>query len=235
MLRLIVTSATYRQSSRVTPELLAARPGEPAAGAGPAAPAAGRDDPRPGAGAERAARRAARRPVGASRTSRRGSGTSWPTPRLRPGPRRRASTAAASTPSGSGRSPRRRWSTFDAAGPRDLHRPRGRGPTRRSRRSTLLNDVDLRRGRPGPGRADHARRRATTPEARLAAAFRLADRPRPPDPTSWRSCSTGLRDHLARFRATPRAADALIRRRRDRRRDPRSTRPSWPPTRRSPA
>ena len=49
LLRLIVTSATYRQSSRVDAGSARARPREPAAGARAAAAAAGRDDPRPGA------------------------------------------------------------------------------------------------------------------------------------------------------------------------------------------
>ena len=35
MLKLIVTSATYRQSSRVTPELPGTRPAQPAAGTCP--------------------------------------------------------------------------------------------------------------------------------------------------------------------------------------------------------
>ena len=44
--RLIVTSATYRQSSRVSPELLPEGPAQPPAGRGPEVPARGRDDPR---------------------------------------------------------------------------------------------------------------------------------------------------------------------------------------------
>ena len=55
LLRLIVTSATYRQSSKVTPELLEQGSAEPAAGAGAASPARGRDGARPGAGLERPA------------------------------------------------------------------------------------------------------------------------------------------------------------------------------------
>ena len=46
MQRLIVTSATYRQSSRVTPELVAARSREPAAGPRPAVPPRRRGDAR---------------------------------------------------------------------------------------------------------------------------------------------------------------------------------------------
>jgi hypothetical protein len=59
--RLIVTSATYRQSSRVTPELLA-RPVQPAAGARAAAPRRGRDRPRHRPGGQRAAEPEGRRP-----------------------------------------------------------------------------------------------------------------------------------------------------------------------------
>ena len=62
MQRLIVTSATYRQSSHVTPELARARSGEPAARAWAAFPAAGGDGARQCAGCERAAGREARRP-----------------------------------------------------------------------------------------------------------------------------------------------------------------------------
>ena len=47
MLRLIVTSATYRQSSNARPELTDARSGEHAAGAAVAPAPAGGTDPRP--------------------------------------------------------------------------------------------------------------------------------------------------------------------------------------------
>ena len=70
--RLIVTSATYRQSSQVTPELLERDPENRLLARGAAVPPAVVDDPRPGAGRERPARRqrsAARR---SSRTSRAG-------------------------------------------------------------------------------------------------------------------------------------------------------------------
>ena len=55
--RLIVTSATYRQSSQGQPRAPRARPGEPAAGPRPAVPLAVVDDPRPGARGQRAAGR----------------------------------------------------------------------------------------------------------------------------------------------------------------------------------
>ena len=54
MHRLIVTSATYRQASRVRPALLAPRPGEPAAGARTAVSAAGRGGARQCPGDRRA-------------------------------------------------------------------------------------------------------------------------------------------------------------------------------------
>ena len=63
LLRLMVTSATYRQSSRVNAERARSRPREPPAGAWASAAAAGRDDPRPGASARRAPGRPNRRTV----------------------------------------------------------------------------------------------------------------------------------------------------------------------------
>ena len=62
--RLIVTSATYRQSSNATRQAARTRSGKPAAGPRAAETPVGRDDPRPGPGRQRAARRADRRPVG---------------------------------------------------------------------------------------------------------------------------------------------------------------------------
>ena len=62
MHRAIVTSATYRQISRFTPERAGQGPGKPLAGARPAGPPRGRGDPRRGAQSERAALRADRRP-----------------------------------------------------------------------------------------------------------------------------------------------------------------------------
>ena len=64
MHRLIVTSATYRQSSQAAAGAGPARPGEPPAGPRAAVPPAGRGGPRQRPGDRRAARRAARRAVG---------------------------------------------------------------------------------------------------------------------------------------------------------------------------
>ena len=107
MQRLIVTSATYRQSSRLTPASAAARPGEPPAGPRAAVPPVGRDDPRPGPGAsgllvERsAARRSSRTSPPGLWKELAGYGVTCPTTA-------RTSTAAACTPSGSGPWRRRR-------------------------------------------------------------------------------------------------------------------------------
>ena len=60
--RLIVTSATYRQSSRVTPALLERDPDNRLLARGPAVPPRGRDGPRRGARRERAAQPEDRRP-----------------------------------------------------------------------------------------------------------------------------------------------------------------------------
>ena len=57
LLRLIVTSATYRQSSKVTARAPRARSAQPLAGAGAADAARGRDGARPGDGLKRAAAR----------------------------------------------------------------------------------------------------------------------------------------------------------------------------------
>ena len=207
MLRLIVTSATYRQSSRVTPRGARARSREPAAGARPAAPAPGRDDPRPGAGARRAAGRADRRAVGEALSAGRALERAGRR-RLRPGPRARASTAAACTRSGSGRSRRRRWSrsTPPAARPASSARSRTEhaapGPQRAERRH-------LRRGRPGLRRADACTRPGRRP--RRGSPRRSGPRPAAGrGPRSWPSCSTGFDDQLARFRRDPEAAAALI-------------------------
>ena len=50
LVRLLVTSAMYRESSRITPDLLKKNPGNRLLGAGAAVPARGRNGSRPGAG-----------------------------------------------------------------------------------------------------------------------------------------------------------------------------------------
>ena len=116
LVRLIVTSAAYRQSSAVTPELFAKDPENRLLARGAEVPAAGGVRPRPGPGRQRPARRADRRrerlaisaagPVGGTDVSR---------PTARTGPRRRTCRATAATftagrctPSGSGPHRRRR-------------------------------------------------------------------------------------------------------------------------------
>ena len=85
MHRLIVTSATYRQAARVTPELLQRDPRQRAARARPAEPRRGGDGARHGAGGERAARPTRSAGRASSRRSRTGvselsyGATPWPT------------------------------------------------------------------------------------------------------------------------------------------------------------
>ena len=192
---LIVTSATLPAVVANVPGAARPRSREPPAARGATAPAAGRDDPRPGAG------------LGGLLVERLGGPSVKPyqppglwnelaDAELRPGPRSRASIAAASTRSGSGRSPRPSMVAFDAPGREtcivrevaDQHAAPGARPAERR---------DLRRGRPGPGRADHRRRRDKTPKRRLAAAFRAATGDGRPVPRSWRSCSPDFADQPA--------------------------------------
>ena len=111
MMKRLVMSAAYRQSSRVAPEKLAKDPEQPPAVARAAVPARRRDAPRPGALRQRAAGRARgraeRQAAAAVRAvgGRRLHGQQHGAVRRRHAARRR-SIAAASTSSGSG--PRRR-------------------------------------------------------------------------------------------------------------------------------
>ena len=77
----IVMSATYRQSSHVTPELLAEGSGQPPAGARPALPPGPGDDSRSGAGRLRAAGREGRRAVREAVPARRACGRNSPAAR----------------------------------------------------------------------------------------------------------------------------------------------------------
>ena len=103
----IVMSATYRQSSRTTPALIAARSGQSPARARAAAATVGRNDSRPGAGGQRSAGGKGRRPIGACPISRPGFGRNWATPISRRITATR-SIAAACTRFGNGPLPRRR-------------------------------------------------------------------------------------------------------------------------------
>ena len=119
MMKRLVMSATYRQSSRVDAGAAGEGPGQPAAVARAAVPARRRDAPRPGAvrraacwsSGRRAERQAAAagRAVGGGRLHRQQHGAASSPTR---GTRR--STAAACTPSGSGPSPPPQMTTFDA-------------------------------------------------------------------------------------------------------------------------
>ena len=141
MQRLIVTSATYRQSSKV--DAGAAREGsrEPAARARPARAAAGRDDSRHRARGERPAQRSRSADRACCRISRRGCGRRW---RSATASRRRRtsratariSTAAACTRSGSARCRRHRS--------RRSTRPTARSaPARRALTNTPLQALVL--------------------------------------------------------------------------------------------
>ena len=139
----------------------------------------------------------------------------------------RASTAAACTRSGSGRSPRRRWSRSTRR-PRDLHRPRdadqhaAAGPRRAERRH-------VRRGRPRLRRADDARTCVERrPEARLRAAFQLATARRPPRPRAGHPARR-VRDQLGRVPARSRTARKLLINAGESTRDPRLDPASWRP------
>ena len=154
MHRLIVTSATYRQSSRVTPEHRARDPREPAVFAGEpvsdavAAPArlgaraAGLLDPRIGG-----------RPVYPYQPD--AIWEAWPSPRSATSPTRprraRTSIAAASTRSGGGPSARPTCST-----PR-TGRPAACGPPHQHAAACAhhAQRPHLGRGRAGAGRAEH--------------------------------------------------------------------------------
>ena len=75
MQRLIVTSATYRQSSKVTPELLEKDPENRLLARGPRFRSAGRDGSRQRAGRERSVEPRDRRSAARFRINRRDSGT----------------------------------------------------------------------------------------------------------------------------------------------------------------
>ena len=133
--RLIVTSATYRQSSRVTPELLRARSVQPAAGARPALPPRSRDGPRRGAGRQRAAEREDRRARASSRRSPTGV---WDMPynddRVGDEPGRGPLPPRALHLLAPHRARIPACSIFDAPSRESLHRAPRRAPTRRCRR-----------------------------------------------------------------------------------------------------
>ena len=137
--RMIVTSATYLESSKLTPALLQKDPGQPSAGAGSPVASARRDDSGSGPGGQRAAGRVGRRAVGQAVSAGRPSGTR--SPAERPAPTRKAtsrgpatiSTAAASTRSGGAPFILPGWRCSMLRAGRSV-RPGASGPTRPSRR-----------------------------------------------------------------------------------------------------
>ncbi len=153
--RLIVTSATYRQSSRVTAGPARARPAEPPAGARPALPPAVVDDPRPGPGRQRLA--------GRQRSAARRSSRISP-----PGVWEEATFGTKRYQQDQGDALYRRslytfWRRivgptefFDTAAAADLHRQAG-AHQHAAARPDDAQRRDLRRGRPGAGRARAAR------------------------------------------------------------------------------
>ena len=153
--RLIVTSATYRQSSRVTPELLRARPGEPPAGPRPALPAvvAGASATRRWRVSGLLVEKLGGPPVKPYQPPGIWEEMSFGQHPLRAGQGRGPATAAASTRSGGGPSGRR--DLFDTP-------PAQVCAVRQARTNTPLHALitaqrrDLRRGRPraGPAPAD---------------------------------------------------------------------------------
>ena len=111
MQRLIVTSATYRQSSKVTRGAAREGSGKPTAGARSAVPDASGDDPRHGARRERSAQRRDRRSERAAVSAARACGRSWRSAtvsRRRPTSRATARTCIAAGCTRSGSAPRRR-------------------------------------------------------------------------------------------------------------------------------
>ena len=204
MVRLMVTTAAYRQSSRVTPGVAGARSRQPAAGPRAAVSPRRRGDPRPGVGGGRAVERQDVRAAGAARRSRRlacrrPSATAWTG---RPA-RARTATAARST-----------RVAADEPLPVDGHlrcaQPRGLQP-RRSRTNTplqalvTLNDpvyVEaaqalarrmIREAGPDGGGQDRA----------TASACAWPGRQRRPSGSGWRNCTSEARAAL-RGRRRPR-------------------------------
>ena len=122
MSRLIVTSATYRQSSAVTPDRLAKDPENRLLARGPRLRLPAEFIRDQALAVERPARTARSAARASRRTSRRACGRSWRRgrrqeldgPDVHAEPRRATSTAGRCTPSGSGPARRRRSSTFDA-------------------------------------------------------------------------------------------------------------------------
>ena len=203
--RLIVTSATYRQSSNATRQQIEQRSGKPASGPRPAETALGGNDPRPGAGRQRPARRTGRRPFGAA-LSAAGTVERFERPDLQArfgtgplSPQPLHVLEADGRPAGDGRLRR--------LDPRDVHRPRnadqhaaaGAQPAQRRH---------LHRSVPQAGRA-RARDPASSPSERIERAFRLV-LSRRPTAAEVRILRRSYDRRLAAFRADPDSARKLL-------------------------
>ena len=176
--RLIVTSATYRQSSDVTPELLAKDPDNRLLARGPRFRVDAETGARHRARGQRPAQSADRRPQRISRP-RRHSSSSRPAsyaPKIVEDRRRaRNATAARSTPSASASFPYPMLQAFDA--------PNGEMSCVRRARSntplqalTTLNEPLFVESAQALARAHSARKAATTIATALTYAFRLCHR-----------------------------------------------------------
>ena len=205
MQKLIVTSATYRQSSKATPELLQKDPENRLLARGPRLrlPAEMiRDQALAVSGLlVEQARRAVREAVSAGRAVEGAVGTG-----LRPGQGRPSSIAAACTRSGSARARRPRMMTFDAAG-REACVVRDTRTNTPLQALDLMNDVTyLEAARKLAERMMREARRAPTSGSRSA--FRLVTARRP-TPREAEPVARGARELSGRLQGESRGGGQI--------------------------